>query len=93
MRSLWKMIDQTPNEKQIAEREAEAQRELLRYCEQHPASPTAVRRPRVLLRGRSWIALLGYTLQDGVAGIGGTVGAALRAFDVQYLASIKSPRR
>ncbi|MFL6569904.1 MAG: hypothetical protein ACJ8HQ_11845 [Chthoniobacterales bacterium] len=37
-----------------------------------------------MLRGKSWIALLGSTLQDGIAGIGGTVRAALRAFDVQY---------
>jgi hypothetical protein len=75
-----------------AEIEAEASTELARYCEQHPLSPTAQRRPRLLLRGRSWVALLGYTLQDGVAGIGSTVAAALRAFDIQYANSLKPPR-
>ncbi len=73
-----------------AEREARA--EMARYCAKHPRSPTAVRKPRLMLRGRSWVALLGYTLQDGVAGIGTTVGAALRAFDVQYHNSLKPPR-
>ncbi|MDQ6861841.1 MAG: hypothetical protein M3032_11880 [Verrucomicrobiota bacterium] len=42
-----------------------------------------------MLRGHSWIALLGSTLQDGIAGIGNTVRAALRAFDSQYAASGK----
>lgn len=64
--------------------------ELDRYCAAHPRSPTAVRRPKIMLRGKSWIALLGSTLEDGIAGIGGTVGAALRAFDVQYRNSLKS---
>jgi hypothetical protein len=71
---------------------AAAQVEMERYCAEHPRSPTAARRPKLLLRGRSWVALLGTTLQDGVAGIGGSVVAALQAFDVQYLNSIKSPR-
>jgi hypothetical protein len=66
--------------------------EMERYCEEHPRSPTAARRPKLLQRGRSWVALLGTTLQDGIAGIGGTVVAALQAFDVQYLNSLKPPR-
>ncbi|MEO5720336.1 MAG: hypothetical protein ABIR71_02570 [Chthoniobacterales bacterium] len=61
-----------------------AETELNRYCDEHPRSPTAVRRPRIMRRGRSWIALLGSTLEDGVAGMGDTVRAALRSFDVQY---------
>jgi len=72
--------------------EEEATTELARYCKQHPRSPTAVRRPKLMLRGRSWVALLGYTLQDGIAGIGGSVTAALRAFDIQYSNSLKPPR-
>ena len=32
------------------------------------------------------------TMQDGVAGIGSTVSAALRAFDIQYANSLKPPR-
>ena len=66
--------------------------EMERYCEEHPRSPTAARRPKLLQRGRSWVALLGTTLQDGIAGIGGTVVAALQAFDVQYSNSLKPPR-
>lgn len=73
--------------------ELEATKELARYCKRHPRSPTAVRRPRLMLRGRSWVALLGYTLQDGVAGIGNSVAAALRAFDIEYSNSVKPPRR
>lgn len=75
-----------------AEAELQASTEMARYCEEHPRSPTAVRKPRLMWRGRSWVALRGYTLQDGVAGIGSTVSAALRAFDVQYLNSLKPPR-
>ena len=77
---------------QEAEREAEAAREMARYCKAHPKSPSALRRPRLMLRGRSWIALLGSTLQDGIAGIGSTVDAALRAFDEQYTTSSKDRR-
>ncbi len=68
---------------------AEASREWQLYCAEFPGSPAAVRRPRIMLRGRSWIALLGSTLQDGIAGIGGSVRAALRAFDVQYANAMK----
>lgn len=66
------------------------QDEVEHYCRQHPRSPTAIRRPRVMVRGRSVIALLGSTLEDGIAGIGSTVAAALRAFDVQYSNSLKT---
>ena len=66
--------------------------EMERYCQEHPRSPTAVRRPRVIVRGRNCVALLGSTLEDGIAGIGSTVRAALRAFDVQYANSLKPPR-
>jgi hypothetical protein len=59
------------------------------YCEKHPGSPSAVRRPRLLLRGPSYVALLGDNLQNGVVGIGGTVTAALRAFDACYLNSLR----
>ena len=62
------------------------------YCNEHPRSPSALRRPRVMIRGSSVIALLGSTLQDGIAGIGGSVDAALRAFDLQYANSLKPPR-
>ena len=56
------------------------------YCEAHPGSPSALRRPRLFVRGELWIALLGPSVEEGIVGIGGTVTAALRAFDAQYLA-------
>ena len=62
------------------------------YCEQHPRSPAAIRRPRIMIRGSTWVALLGSSLEDGIAGLGGTVPAALRAFDVQYSNSMKPPK-
>jgi hypothetical protein len=61
------------------------------YCEAHPGSPSAVRRPRLLVRGDLWIALLGPSVEEGIVGIGSTVTAALRAFDAQYLAGLRPP--
>ena len=66
--------------------------EMQRYCEKHPRSPTAIRRPRIMIRGRNCVALLGSTLEDGIAGIGSSVNAALQAFDLQYSNSLKPPR-
>ena len=79
--------------KEIEEREAAAVVAAASYCAQHPRSPAAVRRPKIMVRGRSFVALLGATLEDGIAGIGGTVEAALRAFDIQYLNRGRPPRR
>ena len=59
------------------------------YCQAHPGSPAAVRRPRLFVRGELWIALLGPNVEEGVVGIGPTVTAALRAFDAQYLAGLR----
>jgi hypothetical protein len=59
------------------------------YCEAHPGSPSAVRRPRLFVRGDLWIALLGPNVEEGIVGIGPTVTAALRAFDSQYLAGLR----
>lgn len=59
------------------------------YCEAHRGSPSAVRRPRLFVRGDLWIALLGPSVEEGIVGIGPTVTAALRAFDVQYLAGLR----
>jgi hypothetical protein len=61
------------------------------YCEAHPGSPAAVRRPRFFVRGELWIALLGPNVEEGIVGIGSTVTAALRAFDAQYLAGLRPP--
>jgi hypothetical protein len=61
------------------------------YCRAHPGSPSAVRRPRLSVRGELWIALLGPTAEEGIVGIGPTVTAALREFDTQYLAGLRPP--
>jgi hypothetical protein len=61
------------------------------YRALHPRSPTAVRRPQLLIRGDLWIALLGTSVEEGIVGIGPSVEAALRAFDTQYLRSLNSP--
>jgi hypothetical protein len=35
-------------------------------------------------RGRTFVALLGPAIEEGITGFGNTVQAALRAFDAQY---------
>ena len=76
--------------KSDAERTDEAIAEMDRYCLAHPRSPSATRRPRIVVRGNNCVVLLGSTLQDGIVGIGGTAEAALHAFDLQYGASLKA---
>jgi hypothetical protein len=61
------------------------------YCDKHPRSPSAVRRPKLMLRGHVWIALIGESVQRGIAGFGPTVQAALGAFDRQYLNALRPP--
>jgi hypothetical protein len=61
-----------------------AMQEMERYCAAHPNSPVAIRHPRLSIRGRTFIALLGPSIEEGIAGFGDTVQAALRAFDLQY---------
>ncbi len=65
-----------------------AMKRMKLYCSAHPHSPSAVRRPQLMLRRDLWIALLGPRVEDGIIGIGPTVEAALRAFDSQYLADL-----
>ena len=65
-----------------------AREEMHAYCLAHPGSPFAVRRPQLSSRGDLWVALLGPNVEKGIVGIGPTVDAALRAFDVQYLAPL-----
>jgi hypothetical protein len=69
-----------------------AMREMERYCAAHPGSPAAVRRPRLSIRGRTFVALLGPTIEEGIAGFGDSVRAALRAFDAQYSRSSRTDR-
>jgi hypothetical protein len=69
---------------------AAAQRAEL-YFETHPGSPSAVRSPKLFVRSGVWIALLGQSVRDGIAGFGPTIEAALRAFDTQYLQTLRPP--
>jgi hypothetical protein len=68
-----------------------AEQRLEIYCAVHPGAPSAVRRPRIFFRSGVWIALLGESIKEGIAGFGSTVEAALRAFDVQYLNTLRPP--
>src|SRR5213592_2925813 len=68
---------------------AAATEQMELYCRARPGSPSAVRRPQLCFRGELWIALLGPSVEEGIVGIGATVVAALRAFDVQYLAGLR----
>ena len=70
---------------------AAAMKQIELYCIAHPDSPSAVCRPQLFIRGEVWVALLGPSLEGGIVGIGPTVAAALRAFDVQYLAGLRPP--
>jgi hypothetical protein len=61
-----------------------AMQEMHSYCQAHPRSPSAMRRPELSIRGDLWIALLGPSVEKGIVGIGPNVASALRAFDTQY---------
>jgi hypothetical protein len=68
-----------------------AMEEMERYCTAHPRGPAATRRPRLSIRGRTFVALLGPAIEQGIAGFGDTVQAALRAFDAQYSRALTPP--
>ncbi len=73
----------------VTDHAAAATEQMELYCRARPGSPSAVRRPQLFFRGELWIALLGPSVEEGIVGIGATVVAALRAFDVQYLAGLR----
>jgi hypothetical protein len=75
-----------------ADKKAALERAEVYYAE-HPGSPSAVRRPKLSVRSGTWIALLGRSVQGGIAGFGPTVERALRAFDAQYLNALRPPSR
>lgn len=77
--------------KQTADKTRAAMERMELYCMAHPGSPTAVRRPRLVVRGQVWIALLGPSIEEGIAGFGNIIEAALRAFDAQYLRGLRPP--
>jgi hypothetical protein len=72
----------------FADQTLAAMREMERYCATHPGSPAAVRRPRLSIRGLTFVALLGPTIEECIAGFSDSVQAALRAFDTQYSRSL-----
>jgi hypothetical protein len=72
----------------VADQTLAAMQEMERYCAAHPGSPVAVRCPGLSIRGRTFVALLGPTIEEGIAGFGDSVQAALRAFDTQYSRSL-----
>jgi hypothetical protein len=79
------------NGQHTVDRTLAAMQEMERYYAAHPGSPAAVRRPRLSLRGRTFVALLGPAIEEGIAGFGDSVQAALRAFDAQYSRALISP--
>ena len=76
------LLKDTPD---VADPARTALEDMKSYCTAHPGSPSAVRRPTLSIRSGLWIALLGPSIQEGIVGIGSSVGAALRAFDKQYV--------
>lgn len=77
---------QTPHRNHAVDYAATAIEQINTYCAAHPDSPSAMRRPKLFIRNDLWIALLGPSIEEGIIGIGPSVAAALRAFDVQYAA-------
>jgi hypothetical protein len=77
----------------LVDQTAAAMELMHHYCEAHPGSPAAVRRPQLFIRTGVWVALLGPSVEEGIVGIGSTVEAALRAFDAQYLAALRPPAK
>src|SRR5882672_12646735 len=80
-----------PRRRRVTDYAAAAMEQMELYCAARPGSPSAVRRPRLSFRSELWIALLGPSIEEGIVGIGPTVAAALRAFDVQYLGRLRPP--
>src|SRR6266850_5060505 len=81
----------TPRQRRSVSYAEEAIEQMKVYCASHPGSPSAVRRPLLFFRSDLWIALLGPTIEEGIVGIGPTVAAALRAFDMQYQIRLRPP--
>lgn len=86
---MKKSNGQVPRSGHATDYAATAMEQMKLYCTAHPGSPSAVRCPRLFFRTELWIAQLGPSIEEGIVGIGPTVGAALRAFDAQYLAGMR----
>jgi hypothetical protein len=72
-------------------RTARATEEMDQYCEAHPRGPAVVRRPQLFARGNNFVVLLGRSVAEGIVGFGATVPSALRAFEHQYLRTLRPP--
>jgi hypothetical protein len=92
MREVRKSPMSDQNQPCDKDRTPDAIKEMERYCEMHSNGPAAVRRPKLSMRGRNYVVLLGNSVGDGIVGFGSTVSAALRAFDLQYLKTIRPPQ-
>jgi hypothetical protein len=88
---MKKKNDHIPRGRRVINHATAAMEQIELYCAAHPGSPSAVRRPRLFVRGELWVALLGPSVEEGIVGIGPTITAALRAFDAQYLAGLRPP--
>lgn len=60
------------------------EQETQSYFAAHPTGPAALRHPRVIKQCGVWLALEPNGQMD-ILGVGPTVGAALAAFDREYL--------
>ena len=78
----------TPHRNHAVDYAAAAMEQMEVYCNAHPDSPSAMRRPNLFIRNDLWVALLGPSIEEGIVGIGPNVAAALRAFDAQYNAGL-----
>lgn len=85
------IVSREPGLRCDTETAPEAIREMDRYCEMHPGGPAAVRRPQLFTRGANFIVLLGRNVAEGIVGLGRTVPSALRAFELQYLRTLRPP--
>jgi hypothetical protein len=79
------------NGQQAVDQNRTAMQDMESYCAAHPNSPVAIRHPRLSVRGWTFVALLGPAIEEGIAGFGDSVEAALRAFDVQYSRALRPP--
>ena len=82
---MSKRASADPHWAHVLDQTSLASEQLEAYCIAHPQSASALCRPRLLVRGQLWVALLGPNIEEGIVGIGPTIETALRAFDGRYL--------
>ena len=84
---------QLPHDVSVGGPTLAAMQEMYLYCQAHPRSPAAMRRPELSIRGDLWIAVLGPNVEKGIVGIGPSVAAALRAARAAVAARARIHRR